>query len=117
MENEKSINDTIHNLLNRHFEIAAIKEHLLNNGYESEKINTAIDEVTESRKSTHKKQVTTRQGLRGLFYIVSGLLFLFSFLVTGIKSSNQPYNSIRLIVGIAALGYGIFLATRPLKDE
>lgn len=117
MYNNQNINTAINNLLNRQFDIQTIKEHLISKGYKSEEIETALDNVAKTNQGKSKNQVTIKQGFNGFRFIVIGILLLFSSTVLKSYSDNNALNFFRILLGLAAIAYGIFIATRPLRDK
>lgn len=117
MQNLQNIKQEITNLLNRQFDIQTIKEHLTTKGYDAKEIETALIEIKNPREIKSKNHVTIKQGFRGFKFIVFGILTLFSFVLFNAYSDNKALKFFRIIFVIAAIAYGIFIATRPLKDK
>lgn len=117
MAKDTTIHAAINDLLNRQFEIADIRQHLLSSGYTGEQIEAALIEVIAVRKRKISNQVSLQQGSRGMGFIVSGTLILLSILLFDSRSTSQTFTTLRLIFGILLLTGGIILATRPLQDE
>ncbi len=117
MADDTELNDIILNLINRGFETSAIKQYLLNKGFNKEEIEIAITEGLKNSKGTSKNAVTTYKGWRGLLLIIFGLLILLYLLMFGRDSNYPAINFLRLILGFGFLIRGIYITTRPLKSD
>jgi hypothetical protein len=117
MADTTNLYSTINDLLNRDFKIPDIKQHLLNNGFVTEDIETAITETVAARAGNSKNAVSSTQGSRGIAFMISGALILLSFLVFRNSAAGQGVNIIRGLLGASLLLYGFNVSNRPLKDE
>ncbi|MGG9963088.1 hypothetical protein [Ferruginibacter sp. SUN106] len=111
-----TLQSTISNLLNRQFKIADIKQHLLNNGYTFEEIESAINAAVAARNNSNKKTISSKQASRSIAYVLIGVVILSSFLGFRNSGTSPGFNIGRALVGTLMLLYGFYLANRPLKD-
>lgn len=115
MNKNESIRKITIDLLNRRFLVADIKKHLLSLNYKEDEVENVVEQVLDEREST--LSVSSKMGYQGFIWMLVGILFLFGFWTSGSRSGNNFIRFGKLIVGIMLLGMGIFVITRPLKDE
>jgi VIT1/CCC1 family predicted Fe2+/Mn2+ transporter len=103
-------------LLNRQFEIPDIKDHLRKEGYSEDEITTAFTDIREERREHNKEAVSRKTATRGFVYIIGGVFLLLAF-QSGLVYINKTFTTIRAIIAVALIAWGLWVITRPIKDK